>query len=418
MRSVTLSSFGDVLGQHVGLDVHPVAGPERPERGDGQGVRDEHDREAVGRDVDQGQAHAVDGDRALRDHQRGPGRVDREGEELPLALGPALAEVGRGVDVPLDEVAAEAVADAERPLQVHRGRRRACSPRFVRSRVSGPAWTSNALALGGDDRQAAAVDRDALADRQRRRPGPARPGERQATARALLVDPLDPPQRLDQSREHADLSRVPTRPRPRRAGRPGLRMVARPRARVRIGGIAIARPSRASALDRPHESREDRRHDTAPEPPRLPRPGDRRDHRPGRRVRGHRLGRRPRRRDLPKSPTDKVTLGKTGIQVSLVGMGTGSVGSGQASNQTRLGVKEFTRVVRHALDRGVCLLRRRRPVRLARLSPRGPQGRPPRPVRDPDQDPRDQVRRRQQPPRALPAWSWASTTSTSSCSTA
>ena len=60
-------------------------------------------------------------------------------------------------------------------------------------------------------------------------------------------------------------------------------------------------------------------------------------------------------RALPKSATDKVTLGKTGIQVSLVGMGTGSVGSGQASNQTRLGVKEFTRVVRHAIDRGVCL---------------------------------------------------------------
>ena len=59
--------------------------------------------------------------------------------------------------------------------------------------------------------------------------------------------------------------------------------------------------------------------------------------------------------DLPKSATDKVTLGKTGIQVSLVGMGTGSVGSGQASNQTRLGVKGFTQVVRHALDRGVCL---------------------------------------------------------------
>ena len=58
---------------------------------------------------------------------------------------------------------------------------------------------------------------------------------------------------------------------------------------------------------------------------------------------------------LPKGPADKVMLGKTGIQVSLVGMGTGSVGVGQASNQTRLGVKEFTRVVRHALDRGVCL---------------------------------------------------------------
>ncbi len=57
--------------------------------------------------------------------------------------------------------------------------------------------------------------------------------------------------------------------------------------------------------------------------------------------------------NLPGSATDKVTLGKTGIQISLIGMGTGSVGSGQASNQTRLGVKDFTKVVRHALDHGV-----------------------------------------------------------------
>jgi predicted aldo/keto reductase-like oxidoreductase len=61
------------------------------------------------------------------------------------------------------------------------------------------------------------------------------------------------------------------------------------------------------------------------------------------------------RANLPKSATDKVILGKTGIECSLVGMGTGSVGSGQASNQTRLGVQGFTKVVRHALDRGVCL---------------------------------------------------------------
>jgi aryl-alcohol dehydrogenase-like predicted oxidoreductase len=57
---------------------------------------------------------------------------------------------------------------------------------------------------------------------------------------------------------------------------------------------------------------------------------------------------------LPQSPVDKVVLGKTGIQVSLIGMGTGSIGSGQASNQTRLGVEGFTKVVRHALDRGIC----------------------------------------------------------------
>ena len=58
---------------------------------------------------------------------------------------------------------------------------------------------------------------------------------------------------------------------------------------------------------------------------------------------------------LPKAPTDIVTLGKTGIKVSLIGMGTGSHGSGQASNQTKLGVKQFTRLVRHAMDRGVTL---------------------------------------------------------------
>ena len=58
---------------------------------------------------------------------------------------------------------------------------------------------------------------------------------------------------------------------------------------------------------------------------------------------------------LPKSPTDLVTLGKTGIKVSLIGMGTGSHGSGQASNQTKLGIPGFTKVVRHALDRGVTL---------------------------------------------------------------
>lgn len=60
------------------------------------------------------------------------------------------------------------------------------------------------------------------------------------------------------------------------------------------------------------------------------------------------------RRALPKGPTDKVTLGQTGIQVSLVGMGTGSKGTRQSSNQTRAGFIAFEKVVRHALDRGIC----------------------------------------------------------------
>ena len=60
------------------------------------------------------------------------------------------------------------------------------------------------------------------------------------------------------------------------------------------------------------------------------------------------------RRPLPTSATQKVTLGNSGVQVSLVGMGTGSVGVNQSSNQVKLGVKGFTQVVRHCLDRGLC----------------------------------------------------------------
>ena len=50
----------------------------------------------------------------------------------------------------------------------------------------------------------------------------------------------------------------------------------------------------------------------------------------------------------PRKPSDKVMLGKTGIKVSLVGMGTGSIGWNHQSNQTRLGQEAFTRLVRHA----------------------------------------------------------------------
>lgn len=57
--------------------------------------------------------------------------------------------------------------------------------------------------------------------------------------------------------------------------------------------------------------------------------------------------------EVPASATAKVKLGETGVEMSLLGMGTGSVGVGQASNQTKLGVKEFTRIVRHAYESGI-----------------------------------------------------------------
>ncbi|HEV2471579.1 MAG TPA: aldo/keto reductase, partial [Chthonomonadales bacterium] len=51
--------------------------------------------------------------------------------------------------------------------------------------------------------------------------------------------------------------------------------------------------------------------------------------------------------------SDQVSLGKSGVKVSLIGMGTGTIGWQHASNQTRLGQEQFTRLVRHAYDRGI-----------------------------------------------------------------
>lgn len=53
------------------------------------------------------------------------------------------------------------------------------------------------------------------------------------------------------------------------------------------------------------------------------------------------------------SPADTVPLGKTGVRVSRLGMGTGTAGFSKHSHQTRLGQEKFTELVRHAYDRGI-----------------------------------------------------------------
>jgi aryl-alcohol dehydrogenase-like predicted oxidoreductase len=53
------------------------------------------------------------------------------------------------------------------------------------------------------------------------------------------------------------------------------------------------------------------------------------------------------------TPTSQVPLGKSGLKVSMVGLGTGSIGWGRRSNQTKLGQDEFTRLMRYAFDRGI-----------------------------------------------------------------
>ncbi len=51
-----------------------------------------------------------------------------------------------------------------------------------------------------------------------------------------------------------------------------------------------------------------------------------------------------------RSATDWVTLGKSGIKVTRLGFGTGSMGG---RHQRELGQKKFTELVRHAYERGI-----------------------------------------------------------------
>jgi len=52
-------------------------------------------------------------------------------------------------------------------------------------------------------------------------------------------------------------------------------------------------------------------------------------------------------------PFERVTLGKSGLKVSRLCMGTGTSGVQKQSNQTRLGRDNLNRLLRDALDRGI-----------------------------------------------------------------
>ena len=121
--TATLSFFAQqlvhMLGEDVDLDVNPITGLGcMPRVVIGQRMGNEHDREGIGPDVDQCQANAVDGDRSLGYEQGGPGRIDFECEEFPLALLSSVAERGGRVDMALNEMSSQAVADLERALEI------------------------------------------------------------------------------------------------------------------------------------------------------------------------------------------------------------------------------------------------------------------------------------------------------------
>src|SRR5690242_5882317 len=52
-------------------------------------------------------------------------------------------------------------------------------------------------------------------------------------------------------------------------------------------------------------------------------------------------------------PFQPVSLGRTGIRVSLTGAGTGMRGGMRASNQTRAGKEHFERLLQDQFDRGI-----------------------------------------------------------------
>ena len=104
-----------------------------------------------------------------------------------------------GVDMTLNKMAAQPIANPEGSLKVDPV---AGSPVAQISAEQGlrPCLDLKPLAFAGNDREAATVDRDALADRQRRvQTGP---DQEQSLARILVVDPLDPTKLLDQTCEH------------------------------------------------------------------------------------------------------------------------------------------------------------------------------------------------------------------------
>src|SRR5260370_22583766 len=54
-----------------------------------------------------------------------------------------------------------------------------------------------------------------------------------------------------------------------------------------------------------------------------------------------------------KRAQDRVTLGRTGIQVSRLAQGTGTHGVNKSSNQTRLGLEGLADLLRAGVDRGL-----------------------------------------------------------------
>src|SRR5213079_1936448 len=167
-------------------------------------VRDVRRREA--RDAAGGhrETHAVDGDRALLDQVGGQGAGGAEAVEEPVAVARDLLEASNAVDVALDDVAAHAVAHAERALEVDARPGGQLAEGGAPERL-GRRLDREAPVAPRRDGEAGAVHGDALAEPEARQ-GPRR-GDGEARPAAARPAPLDAAGRLDDAGEQ--LSRRP-----------------------------------------------------------------------------------------------------------------------------------------------------------------------------------------------------------------
>ena len=155
----------------------------------------------VGPDLDDGEADAVDGDRALVDEVLR--ELGRQGDldDLPVLGGLASYDVADAVDVALHDVTAEALLGGDGSLEVDPVAGVDLVERRLVERllhhVGGPG-----TALDRDDGQAAAVDRDRVAEAGAVEHGVGGDGETDRVGE--VVDRGDGAELLDDAGEHQD----------------------------------------------------------------------------------------------------------------------------------------------------------------------------------------------------------------------
>ena len=188
-----------MLGDHVHLEVDPVAGLPAAERGAGEGLGDQAHREAVVPGLHDGEADAVDRDRPLVHQVAGQVGGQAHLDDLPVLAGSTADDGADSVHVALDDVAAEPGLRGHRTLEVDPvAGLDTAQARLVERLLHDVGGPRVAVALG--DGQAAAVDGDRVAE-----PGVGQHVlgvDGQPEGVALVLDPGHGAELLDDPGEH------------------------------------------------------------------------------------------------------------------------------------------------------------------------------------------------------------------------